>query len=161
MDDEDPFSWVIRFIQSNTYTLSAYLTSELQANLSYKNKIKRGFIAETIEKTLEPIKNDILMKTNFQDSLLTDICEQETLYHKNYPQIIYSKAFRTFIKLIGYPPFHYFQGGRFYGFCKDCWKLDIHPYIRKNWRVPFIATCIKHNKLFIYQCEQCQAPFKF
>jgi hypothetical protein len=56
--------------------------------------------------------------------------------------------------------------GRSYGrssfgqqICPDCLAEDETPYLRQIWRLSFVTSCAKHNRLLLDRCPSCGAPY--
>jgi transposase-like protein len=43
-------------------------------------------------------------------------------------------------------------------FCPDCLREDKSPYFRKQWRLSFVTTCIKHKVYIRDSCPHCLEP---
>ena len=54
----------------------------------------------------------------------------------------------------------YHRTRRAYGqqFCPLCLEEDERPYLRRNWRLSFVAVCIRHAVLLQDRCGACRRP---
>jgi len=48
--------------------------------------------------------------------------------------------------------------GKALRFCPICLKNDSIPFFRKEWRLSFVTTCLKHKCFLQDCCPQCQSP---
>lgn len=44
--------------------------------------------------------------------------------------------------------------------CPYCLVEDEIPYARRQWQLPFVIACTKHDALLLHKCPHCEAPFR-
>ncbi|OFA05659.1 TniQ family protein [Duganella sp. HH101] len=151
--DETISSWLVRLIVANGLTPAAFATEVLNLPtlrvLGIIDSVEKPGVIGTLE-GLTGISAADLRECSFYD-VSWDI-----------PGIVSQDGSLLFGEMRFHPIQNHDPGLRVSGAfraCRECWREDSVPYIRKSWRQSFTTVCPKHKLVLSPCCKQCGKRF--